>query len=223
MDNIGQVIRVSFYVFGHTVKVAPVTIYMTFIVMAILIVLGLFGVRRLKMIPHGFQNLWEVIVLFFDDIVTSTLDEEGRKYTPFIITLFMFICVSNLLGIVPGLEEPTKNLNTDLALALMVFVVVHFSAIRVKGIKGYLKSYCDPMPFLMPLNVIGELAKVVSHSFRLFGNILGGSIIIIILSHLTKFIVLPIFLQLFFGLFSGVIQAFVFTMLAVSYISVAVK
>ncbi|MFC1595763.1 F0F1 ATP synthase subunit A [Candidatus Margulisiibacteriota bacterium] len=223
MDNIGIVNRIIVNILGRDISFAPDMLYMTWIIMGILIVMGIFGGRKLSMAPHGLQNFWEIMIGFFDEIVVSTLDEQGRKYTPLITTLFLFICFSNLLGMIPGLSEPTKYLSTDLGLGIMIFVLVHYSGIKAKGIKEYLKSYCEPVFIFAPLNVIGELAKVVSHSFRLFGNILGGSIIIIILSYLTKFLLLPVFLQLFFGLFSGLIQAFVFTMLAVTYIAVATK
>jgi len=223
MGNIGQVNRIVFELFGQSISFSPTMLIMTWIVIGILLVLGLLGSRKLSPVPHGLQNFWEIMIDLFDDIVVSTLDESGRKFTPLITTLFLFICFSNILGMIPGLSEPTKYLSTDLGLGLMIFFIVHYSAIKAKGIKGYLQSYCEPIFIFAPLNVIGELAKVVSHSFRLFGNILGGSIIIIILSYLTKYLLLPVFLQLFFGLFAGLIQAFVFTMLAVTYIAVATK
>lgn len=132
-----------------------------------------------------------------------------------------------------GFEEPTKFLSTDIALALTVFLVVHGNAIRAKGIGGYFKSYMEPLPahapwifffFLNPFfytNIISQLGNTISHCFRLFGNIFGGSIIILIVSTLLNYLVLPIGLHAFFGLFAGLIQAFVFTMLAVTYIGLA--
>jgi F-type H+-transporting ATPase subunit a len=131
--------------------------------------------------------------------------------------------ISNWLGIIPHLEEPTKDLNTPLALGLMGFCIAHYAGIKSKGFKEYSKEYFQPMFFMMPLNVIGELAKIVSISFRLFGNIMGGSIIILVVSYLTYSLLLPPFLNAFFGLFVGTIQAFVFTMLTVVYISVQLK
>ena len=105
----------------------------------------------------------------------------------------------------------------------MGFVIAHYVAIKTKGLKAYIKEYFQPIFFMMPLNLIGELAKIVSISFRLFGNIMGGSIIILVVSYLTYNILLPPFLNAFFGLFVGAIQAFVFTMLTLVYISVQVK
>jgi F-type H+-transporting ATPase subunit a len=135
----------------------------------------------------------------------------------------MFLVISNWIGILPHLEEPTKDLNTPLGLGIMGFIIAHYAGIKSKGIKMYLKEYCAPIFFMMPLNVIGELAKVVSISFRLFGNIMGGSIIILVVSYLTYSVLLPPFLYAFFGIFVGTIQAFVFTMLTIVYISVQVK
>ncbi|MEJ2474035.1 MAG: F0F1 ATP synthase subunit A, partial [Desulfobacterales bacterium] len=146
-----------------------------------------------------------------------------RFYAPLICALFMFLLLSNWLGIIPHLEEPTKDLNTPLSLGLMGFVLAHHAAIKSKGFKAYIKEYFQPIFFMMPLNVIGELAKIISISFRLFGNIMGGSIIILVVSYLCYSIILPPFLNAFFGLFVGTIQAFVFTMLTVVYISVQVK
>ena len=140
-----------------------------------------------------------------------------------ICALFMFLALSNWLGILPHLEEPTKDLNTPLSLAILGFIVSHYEGIRTKGFKKYSAGYFEPFFFMFPLNIIGELAKVVSISFRLFGNIMGGAIIIMVISHLCYSLVMPPALNFFFGLFVGSIQAFVFTMLTVVYISIQVK
>ena len=105
----------------------------------------------------------------------------------------------------------------------MGFVIAHHAGIKAKGLKRYLKEYCEPIFFMAPLNVIGEFAKIISISFRLFGNIMGGAIIILVVSYLTYSIFIPPFLYFFFGCFVGTVQAFVFTMLTIVYISVQVK
>jgi F-type H+-transporting ATPase subunit a len=133
------------------------------------------------------------------------------------------LLLSNWLGTIPMLEEPTKDLNTPLSMGIMGFCIAHYTGIRTKGLKNYLKDYIEPLFFMLPLNVIGELANVVSISFRLFGNIMGGSIIILVVSYLTYSVVLPPFLNAFFGFFVGAIQAFVFTMLTIVYISIQAK
>mgnify|MGYP001817258850 FL=1 len=166
----------------------------------------------------------ELIVSLLYGLTEDALGEEhAEKYAPLVCALFMFLLVSNWLGLIPHLEEPTKDLNTTLGLGIMGFVIAHYAGIKSKGFKAYAKEYFQPIFFMMPLNLIGELAKIVSISFRLFGNIMGGSIIILVVSHLVYSIVLPPFLYAFFGLFVGTIQAFVFTMLTVVYISVQVK
>ena len=123
---------------------------------------------------------------------------------------------------IPGITEPTRNLNVPLGMGIMVVFMVHFTSIRTKGFLKWLKGFAEPLPPLAPLNMVGEVSKAVSISFRLFGNILGGSIIILVVSSLVKFVLLPIGLNMFFGIFVGTIQAFVFTMLALTYIGVEI-
>ncbi|MBU4002685.1 MAG: F0F1 ATP synthase subunit A, partial [Proteobacteria bacterium] len=144
-------------------------------------------------------------------------------YAPMICALFMFLLLSNWLGLIPHLGEPTKDLNTPLSMGLLGFIVAHYVGIKERGFKAYLSAYFEPFFFMLPLNIIDVLSKVISISFRLFGNIMGGSIIILVVSHLTYSIVLPPLLNIFFGIFVGTIQAFVFTMLTVTYISLQVK
>ena len=263
MHSIGHEPKIIFHLLGHIVKVNPDIFLMTWLVMCIIIILAFFATRKLSNKPKALQNIFELLYLTFRDLVISTLGEkDARKYTPYIVTLFIFILFCNWIAVLPPFhrfiylclehtpylkhmdfsfllklpvefKEPTKYLSTTLGLALISFFVVHTTAIKTKGLGEYLKYYMHPVhahgiflwffflnPFLY-LNIIGELAKVVSHSFRLFGNILGGAIIIIIVSWLLKYLLLPPLLLLFFGLIVGGIQAFVFTMLALTYIAVA--
>lgn len=200
------------------------TIFMTWVVMAALILFGFLATKKIALIPNPFQVVGELFVGTFYDLTRDALDEEmAKKYFPIICALFMFLLLSNWLGIIPKLSEPTKDLNTPLGFGLLGFFLAHHAGIKAKGFKGYIKQYVEPMFFMAPLNIIGELAKVVSISFRLYGNILGGAIIILVVSHLIYSVLLPPFLNCFFGLFVGTIQAFVFTMLTLVYISVQVK
>ena len=199
-------------------------IAMTWIVIIILLVFGFLAARKKVLFPSSLQLLGELLVSGLYGLTEDALDKKMAKtYGPLTCALFMFLVISNWLGIIPFLEEPTKDLNTPISLGIMGFFIAHYAGIKSKGIKKYLKEYCEPIFFMMPLNVIGELAKVVSISFRLFGNVMGGAIIIMVVSYLSYSIVLPPFLNAFFGLFVGTIQAFVFTMLTVVYISVQVK
>jgi len=200
------------------------TIYMTWIVMAVLIIFGFLATRKIGLIPNPFQVVGELLVKAFYDLTEDALDKEmAKKYFPLICSLFMFVLLCNWLGVIPKLSEPTKDLNTPLSLGIMGFFIAHYSGIRTKGFKKYAKEYCEPIFFMAPLNIIGELAKVVSISFRLYGNIMGGAIIIVVISRLTYSLVLPPFMLTFFSLFVGSIQAFVFTMLTLVYISLQVK
>ncbi len=175
--------------------------------------------------PSKPQILFEMIYTFFEDFVGETLGKDRLHFTPYVVTIFIFIWSCNMIGLVPipGFMEPTRNLNVPLGMGILAVGVVHFMAIKVKGLWPYLKGYAEPLPFLAPLNFIGEIAKAVSIAFRLFGNILGGAIIILVVSSLVKFIILPVGLGLFFGVFVGTVQAFVFTMLALTYIGVEIN
>ncbi|MBV1714959.1 MAG: F0F1 ATP synthase subunit A [Desulfarculus sp.] len=199
------------------------TLIMSWLVMALIVAFGFLATRKLSFLPGGWQTMGEIMVGTFQGLVADALDERNRKYFPLVITVFLFIWLSNMLGVIPGLSEPTRDLNTPLAYGVLGFFIAHYAGIQTKGIKAYLSEYVQPMFFMAPLNIIGELSKVVSISFRLYGNIMGGSIIIMVVSDLVYSLVLPPALNAFFGLFVGTIQAFVFTMLTLVYISVQTK
>ena len=224
MEDLTQIPQFTIQLFGLNLVFNVETIIMTWIVMASLITLGFLATRKIGFLPNPFQAFGEFLVGAMYDLCIDALDEElGKKYFPLICALFMFLLLSNLLGIIPKLSEPTKDLNTPLGMGIMGFFIAHHACIKAKGFKKYAKEYLQPIFFMAPLNVIGELAKVVSISFRLYGNILGGAIIILVVSHLIYSLILPPFLICFFSLFVGTIQAFVFTMLTLVYISVQVN
>jgi F-type H+-transporting ATPase subunit a len=224
MQDLGKIHQLIIPLFGHNITINLEVMIMSWIVFVVLILFGFFVARKKSMLPGPLQILGEMIVTALYGLTEDALDKKmAQKYGPLICALFLFLLISNWLGIIPHLEEPTKDLNTPLSLGLMGFVIAHYAGIKTKGFKAYAKEYFEPIFFMMPLNLIGELAKIISISFRLFGNIMGGSIIILVVSYLTYSLVLPPFLYAFFGLFVGTIQAFVFTMLTVVYISVQVK
>lgn len=224
MEELGKVYQLIVPMFGHDMTFNLDVILMTWIVILFLTFFGYTAARKRSRIPGPVQVVGELFINQLYGLTEDALDKEMAKtYAPLICALFMFLLLSNWLGIIPHLGEPTKDLNTPLSLGLMGFFIAHYAGIKAKGIKTYTKAYFEPIFFMAPLNIIGELAKVVSISFRLFGNIMGGSIIILVVSYLTYSIVLPPLLNAFFGLFVGTIQAFVFTMLTVVYISVQVK
>lgn len=223
MEDLTQVATYSFELFGLSLTVNTATILNTWLIMAAVIVLSILATRRMNRLPNPVQRIAEVYVSSMDKLTRETLETTSRSYVPLVATMFIFLLLGNWLGVIPGLAEPTKDLNTPLSLGIMGFFITHTAAIREKGIGAYLKEYCQPVFFMAPLNIVGELAKVVSISFRLFGNILGGAIIIAVVSHMIYSLVLPPFLYVFFSIFVGTIQAFVFTMLTITYIAVAIK
>ena len=224
MDKIGTVSQWVFYLGDTRLVVNHHTLIMTWVVIGLTLLFAWLATRSRKMVPGPWQMIAELLVDLFKELVRDALGEAyEERYFPLICALFIFLLLCNWIGIVPGLEEPTKDLNTTLGLGLMGFIIAHGTAIKVKGLKGYVKEYFEPMFFLAPLNVVGEIAKVISISFRLFGNIMGGSIIIIVVSHLIWGLLLPPFLYAFFALFVGTVQAFVFMMLTLVYISVQIR
>jgi F-type H+-transporting ATPase subunit a len=223
MEDLGKIHQLIIHIMGQDLTFNLESMMMTWIVIISLISFGYLAARKRNIIPNLVQVVGELIIGIFYDLTEDALGKElGKKYAPLICALFMFLFLCNWLGIIPHLEEPTKDLNTPLSYGIMGFVLAHHAGIKAKGLKTYLKDYCEPMFIMAPLNIIGELAKVISISFRLFGNIMGGSIIILVVSYLTFNLVTPPFLNAFFGAFVGTIQAFVFTMLTLVYIAVQV-
>lgn len=232
MEKIGEIViqtyKIPYTDFSFTVN--PDTIIKTWAVSAFIILLVIALKGRLRQIPHRRQALLETLVGWIDNVLKESMGEDGRKFTPFISTLFLFVLACNLMSTLPTLTGPTRDLNLPLGLAIVVFCVAHASAMRKKGILGYIKGYFQPFWFLFPSNVFSEISKVLSHSFRLYGNIFAGGIIIslvpFLFGQINKWIGIPIGIPVnttliaFFGIFLGGIQAFVFAMLAIAYISV---
>lgn len=194
------------------------------VVMAILIVSALLVRSKLKMVPSGHQNFWEVVVSTLDDLVVQTMGEKGRPYFPLIATLALFILLCNLIGIIPWGQSSTNNLNTTLALALCSFVMTHYVGIKEHG-SHYVKHFLGPVPWLIPLilpiEIIGHLSRILSLSFRLFGNIMGEDLAIVILTLLVPYLVpLP---MMFLQVFTSFIQTLVFIMLTMMYISASLE
>ena len=209
---------------GVSITLNAATLLNTWLIMVVMVLFGFAASWKPRFIPNPIQGMAEVLINTFDGMVRDALEvKDYRKYTPLIVVLFIFLLLCNIWGTIPYFSEPSKDLNTPLSLGLLGFVIAHYSGIRVKGLKEYVSQYFHPFVFMAPLNIIGEIAKVVSISFRLYGNIMGGAIIIIVVGHLVYNLILPPFLNAFFGLFVGTIQAFVFTMLTLVYISVQIK
>ena len=194
-------------------------------VMALLLVGSGILVKGLQLIPGKGQNLLEMIVGGLEDFMVDITGPEGRAFFPFIATLFLYILVSNLLGLVPGFFSPTANLNTTLSLALCTFVMTHIIGIKFHGAK-YIKHFLGPVVALAPLmfviELIGHFARVMSLSIRLFGNIFGKEKVLGILFALAGFALAPLPI-LFLGILVSFIQALVFMLLSVVYFAGAME
>lgn len=173
------------------------------------------------------------IVKYFMDLCTQSLGKFNYGHFSFIFALFLFILFCNLMGNLPFVHEPTANLNTTLALGITAFIYTTFYEIKTHGLKEYLKEYLQPFFLMLPLNIIGKFASIISISFRLFGNMFGGSLISgiymngvgssYILGAVGLLSGINFCIALFFGIFEGLIQAFVFAMLSLTYLSIGTR
>lgn len=199
------------------------TIVFTWVVMLILVVGSWLITRRLETgdrLPR-WQNMLEAVVELIDNQIRDVSRQTPERYLPFIGTLFLFIFVSNVLFIVPGFEPPTGSLSTTSALAICVFFAVPIYGIAQRGFVGYLKHYIRPTPLMLPFNIISEFSRTLALAVRLFGNIMSGTILVAIIVSIVPFF-FPILLELL-GLITGVIQAYIFAILAMIYIASATR
>jgi len=199
-------------------------VLMTFVVILIAVILGLIASRKRDEIPGKGQNIFELLVVGIYDMCINIMGEEGKPYFPLIFAIGVYVFFSNIMGLIPGFESPTANLNTTLAPALIVFFTYNFIGIKKHGF-GYIKHFMGPVLWLSPLMIlielIGHLSRPISLSMRLFGNMFGKEMILLILFMLVPFLVpLPIY---FLGLFVGIVQTYVFMMLTMIYISGALE
>jgi F-type H+-transporting ATPase subunit a len=197
------------------------TIAYTWLVMALLTMFSWLVTRRLSTGTDisRFQNLLEVLVTGIRNQIRDVSRQEPGRYLPFVGTLFLFIAMANLLNIVPGYMAPTGSLSTTTALAICVFVAVPIYGIAYEGPVNYLKHYVKPTPLMLPFNIIGDISRTIALAVRLYGNIMSGTVIVAILISLTPYF-FPIVMQLL-GLLTGMIQAYIFAILAMVYIASA--
>jgi F-type H+-transporting ATPase subunit a len=197
------------------------TILVTWIIMVLLTFFSWLITRKLTStgpLTKG-QNLLEVLVSMINDQIKEVSGKDPGQFLPFVGTLFIFIALSNILSIVPGYIPPTGSLSTTAALALSVLIAVPIFGIANQGVVAYLKQYIQPNIFMLPFNIIGELSRTLSLAVRLYGNIMSGTIIVGILLTITP-LIFPVIMQ-GFGLLIGIIQAYIFAILAMVYIASA--
>ncbi len=192
----------------------------TWLVMVLLIFLAVLVKRSIKTVPSGLQNFFEPVIDGIDNMIEETMGHKGKAYFPLIATIAFFILASNLIALIPGFFPPTANLNTNAAIALTVFAMTHIIGVKEHGI-GYFKHFCGPViwlaPLIVPIEIVGHLARPLSLTLRLFGNMYGHEIVLMIFFGLVPFLLpLPMMLM---GVLVAFIQTFVFMLLAMIYIA----
>jgi F-type H+-transporting ATPase subunit a len=199
------------------------TLVFTWGLMLVLVVGAKLITRKLstELKRSGWQNLLEIVVTAFEKQIKEVGLDQPRKYLGFLGTLFLFVGAASLSTLVPGFEPPTSSLSTTTALALCVFVAVPFFGIKEMGVGGYLKSYVKPTFIMLPFNIISELSRTLALAVRLFGNMMSGAMIVAILLTITPFI-FPIIMTVL-GLLTGMVQAYIFSILAAVYIAAATR
>ena len=201
----------------------PITqaIVTTWAIMALLVIGSFLLTRSLTLLPSRRQAMLELVVATLDTQIVQTSGAKPAPYRAFIGTLFLFILVANWSSLIPGVEPPTAQLETDAALALLVFVSVIWFGVRGDGVGGYLKSFASPNPVMIPLNILQSLTRVFSMFVRLFGNVMSGVFVIGIVASLAGLLV-PIPLMAL-DLLTGLVQAYIFAILAMVFITSTVE
>ena len=212
----------SYELFGQTlwITTSHVCAIVVFLVLLLFIFAANRAIKKGSEVPTGFQNVVELIVEKLDGMIDSTMGKSAPAFRNYIGTIFIFILVCNISGLF-GLRPPTADYGTTLALGLMTFTLITFNKFKHQKVKGVIKGLCDPWPIWAPINVIGDVAVPISLSLRLFANVLSGVVMMaLIYGLLGKIAVIwPAALHVYFDLFSGCIQTYVFCMLTMTYIA----
>jgi F-type H+-transporting ATPase subunit a len=193
----------------------------TWVIMAVLAAFSLLATRRLQLQPGPLQTALEGGLGAIEDAVRAVLPEQADKVLPFIATLWIFLVVANLSGVIPGVHSPTGQLSITAALAILVFLSVHWFGIRSEGLKDYLSQYLSPSPLLLPFNIISEITRTVALAVRLFGNIMSLEMAALLILLVAGFLApVPI---LMLHIVEALVQAYIFGMLALIYIAGAMQ
>jgi F-type H+-transporting ATPase subunit a len=209
---------------GHFAHTYPHVIY-SWVIMAVLIVLAAIAAKNIRMIPTRAQNVFELIVSGIEDFMVDVVGEEGRWLFPLGATVFIYIFTCNISGLIPGFFPPTASINTTLSCALVVVTFTHVIGIKYHGAK-YIKHFLGPVWWMSPLifliEIIGHLARILSLTFRLFGNMAGHELVLAILFMLAGLFLAPLPIMML-GVFVAFVQAFVFFLLSLIYFSGAME
>jgi len=187
--------------------------------MAAIIIMALVLRRRMELYPGKVQNVIELVVESFTGLVSSNMGEARKGFMPYMATLFLLITFANLSGLI-GLRPPTADINVTAGMALITFAAIHYYGLKHRG-WNHIKGLSEPVFLFLPMNIIGELAKPLSLAMRLFGNIFGGTIIMAMISGGIAYFV-PVLPSLYFDVFAGFLQSFIFTMITMVFITLAI-
>ena len=216
----------SYQLFGQEVWITTshVCLLIVVLVLCAFFIIGGNVFRHAKTTPSGFQNFLELIVEFLDGMVGKTMGKKGNGFKDYIGTIFIFILFSNISGLF-GLRPPTADYGVTFPLGILTFTIVTIQKFRYQKVSGVIKGLCDPWPFWLPINLIGDFAVPISLSLRLFANVLSGTVMMALVYGLLKVIAYawPAVLHVYFDMFSGAIQTYVFCMLTMTYISSAME
>ncbi len=229
-------------IFGHSIPISD-TIVVMWMIMIVIIVAAVLLTRNLKTVPDGKQNVVESIVEFVNNTATSAIGHHGMHFAPYLGTILLFLAVSNIVSIfnifpggefwyhitgidflknIPTIKPPTKNINVTAVMAIMSIIVVIYAGIRFKGFRGWLKTFVQPMPIMLPFKIMDYAIRPVSLCLRLFGNIIAAFMIMELI-----YIAVPAFVpaafSIYFDLFDGILQAYIFVFLTSLYISEVVE
>lgn len=225
MGNLGEVLmeemncETVFSVGGIGISESVVV---TWIIMAIVVLMSILLTRNLKIEnPKRGQLMLESAVMWLQGIGKGIVGEEGEKYAPYLTSVLLYLGIANLCGIL-GFKPPTKDLNVTAALALMSILLIEFAGIRAKGMKRWLKNFTEPVALVTPINVLEVIIKPLSLCMRLFGNVLGAFVVMKLIEHVLP-VGLPVVFGLYFDLFDGLIQAYVFVFLTGLFIKEAIE
>jgi len=208
----------------HFAHAYPHVIY-SWVVMLLLVFFGFLASKGISMVPTKVQNLFEIILGGIEDFMVDITGDEGRWLFPLVATIFIYIFVCNLIGLVPGFFPPTASLNTTASCALVVVIFTHIIGVKYHGVK-YIKHFMGPVwwmvPIIFPIEVIGHVARILSLSFRLFGNMMGHELVLGILFGLAGLFFAPLPIMAL-GIFVALVQAFVFFLLSIMYFTGAME
>lgn len=215
MEELETKTSFTIHLFGQTIPITS-SITVTWGIMIVIMVLTLVFVRNLKMVPGKPQLVLETLVGFINNFFINNVGEHGKCYIPYLGTVLIYLVCSNLMGLF-GIVPPTKDINVTAGLALMSIVLIEFSGFRAKGIKSYLKGFAEPVAVMLPFNILEIGIRPLALCMRLFGNILGGFIIMELIKICIP-VVVSVPFSFYFDIFDGLLQAYVFVFLTSLFI-----